>query len=67
MATQGGGVKHRLLAILAADVAGYSRLVAADDVGALQALDAAREVFRQHVAANDGRVGGDGWRLECWR
>jgi adenylate cyclase len=50
------GVKHRLLAILAADVAGYSRLVAADDVGAVQALDAAREVFRHHVAAHEGRV-----------
>jgi class 3 adenylate cyclase len=56
MTTHGAGVKHRLLAILAADVAGYSRLVAVDDVGALQALDAAREVFRHHVATHDGRV-----------
>ena len=56
MATQGAGVRHRLLAILAADVAGYSLLVTSDDVGTLQALDAAREVFRQHVAAHDGRV-----------
>jgi class 3 adenylate cyclase len=54
MVAQGVGIK--LLAILAADAAGYSRLVAADDVGALQALDVAREVFHTHVAAHDGRV-----------
>ncbi|MDM0112018.1 tetratricopeptide repeat protein [Variovorax sp. J22R133] len=49
-------IRHRLLAILAADAAGYSRLMAADDVQALTALDAARRVFVTHVAAASGRT-----------
>lgn len=48
--------RHRLIAILAADAAGYSRLMAANDVATLAALDAAREVFRVHVSASAGRV-----------
>jgi hypothetical protein len=39
-------MRHRLAAILAADAAGYARLMAADDRAALEALDAARSVFR---------------------
>jgi hypothetical protein len=35
---------HRLAAILAADVAGYSRLIGADEGGTLQALRCATEV-----------------------
>jgi adenylate cyclase len=50
------GIQQRLAAILAADVAGYSRLMARDERGTIAALDAAREVFRRHVAANQGRV-----------
>ena len=53
---QEGDVRHRLLAILAADAAGYSRLMAGDDVATLRALDAAREVFRTHIEAHEGRV-----------
>jgi class 3 adenylate cyclase/TolB-like protein len=49
-------VRHRLLAVLAADAAGYSRLMAQDDVGTLQALESARESFRCHVEAEDGRI-----------
>lgn len=49
-------VRHRLLAILAADAAGYSRLMAEDDVGTLQALESARGSFRCHVEAEDGRI-----------
>ena len=48
--------QHRLMAILAADAAGYSRLMAADDLATLAALDAAREVFRSQVRAFQGRV-----------
>ena len=48
--------RHRLIAILAADAVGYSRLMAADDVATLAALEAAREVFRVHVTASAGRV-----------
>ena len=35
--------ERRLSAILAADVVGYSRLMGADEVGTLQALNGARE------------------------
>ena len=38
------GYSHRLAAILAADAAGYSRLMAADEHATLTALDAARAV-----------------------
>ena len=51
-----GGVRHRLLAILAADAAGYSRLMSGDDLATLRSLDAAREVFRTHIEAHEGRV-----------
>ena len=42
----GSDLKQRLAAILAADVAGYSRLMAADERATVAALDAARAVFR---------------------
>jgi adenylate cyclase len=48
--------RHRLAAILAADAAGYSRVMAEDDRVALAALDAARAVFRKHIEAQGGRV-----------
>ncbi|MDF3011628.1 MAG: hypothetical protein K0S03_2424, partial [Burkholderiales bacterium] len=49
-------MKQRLAAILAADAAGYSRLMAADQRGALTALDACREVFRAQARSHQGRV-----------
>lgn len=49
-------LRSRLLAILAADAAGYSRLMALDDRATVAALDAARAVFREHIAAHGGRV-----------
>lgn len=49
-------IRHRLTAILAADAAGYSRLMAADEWAALAALDAARAVFRGEIEAHQGRV-----------
>ena len=52
----GSDLKQRLAAILAADVAGYSRLMAADERGTVAALDAARGVFRSRIEANRGRV-----------
>jgi adenylate cyclase len=48
--------KKRLVAILAADAAGYSRLMAADEGATVAALDAARAVFRSQIEANHGRV-----------
>jgi adenylate cyclase len=46
----------RLLAVLAADAVGYSRLMSLDDQGTVAALDAARAVFRIEIAAHVGRV-----------
>ena len=48
--------RHRLTAILAADAAGYSRVMGEDDRVALAALDAARAVFRRNIEAQGGRV-----------
>ena len=50
------GLRQRLAAILAADVAGYSRLMAADERATVAALEAARKVFRTQIEANQGRV-----------
>ena len=52
----GSKLKQRLAAILAADAAGYSRLMAVDEHATVAALDAARTVFRGHIEANQGRV-----------
>ena len=49
-------LKQRLCAILAADVAGYSRLMAIDERATVAALDAARDVFRTHIELSRGRV-----------
>jgi adenylate cyclase len=52
----GTALKQRLAAILAADVAGYSRLMAADERATVAALDSARAVFRTQIESNRGRV-----------
>ena len=50
-------VNRKLAAILAADVVGYSRLMAADESGTLNALKRHREtVFDPAVAAHNGRI-----------
>ena len=48
--------KQRLAAILVADVAGYTRLMAADERATVAALDKARTVIRTRVEANQGRI-----------
>ena len=50
------GITQRVAAILAADAVGYSRLMADDEGATIDALDAARAVFRTNVEANRGRV-----------
>ena len=51
--------RRRLAAIVAADVVGYSRLLAADEAGTLAAMKAHRgELWLPEVAARDGRVFG---------
>lgn len=52
----GSELKQRLAAIFAADVAGYSRLMAADERATVAALDAARSVFKSRIEFNHGRV-----------
>ncbi len=55
-ALAGSGMCQRLAAILAADAAGYSRLMAGDDRATVAALDTARAVFRTQIEAQRGRV-----------
>jgi adenylate cyclase len=52
----GNELRQRLAAILAADVAAYSRLMAANERATVAALDAARGVFRTQIEFNRGRV-----------
>jgi class 3 adenylate cyclase len=52
----GERVERRLVAILAADVAGYSRLMGADEVGTAQALREHRVVTDALVAKHRGRL-----------
>jgi adenylate cyclase len=52
----GANIRQRLAAILAADAAGYSRLMALDERATLASLDSARETFRSQIEANRGRV-----------
>ena len=63
-----GRVERRLAAILAADVAGYSRLMGADEEGTLAALRAhQRELLDPKIAEFRGRIvktTGDGLLLE---
>ncbi len=49
-------LRQRLAAILAADVAGYSRLLSVDERATVPALDAARAVFRNQIESSRGRV-----------
>ncbi len=49
-------LKQRLAAILAADVAGYSRLMSRDERATIAALDTARGVFKYQIEAHQGRV-----------
>ena len=64
----GERVERRLAAILAADVAGYSRLMGADEEGTLAALKAIRrELIDPKIAEHRGRIvktTGDGLLVE---
>jgi adenylate cyclase len=58
-----GTIVRKLTTILAADVEGYSRLMAADEVSTLQALRDGRAVFDRLIARHGGRIvntAGDG-------
>ena len=63
----GGRVERRLAAVLAADVAGYSRLMGLDEVGTARTLREHRKVTDALVAKHGGRLvktTGDGVLLE---
>jgi adenylate cyclase len=63
----GTRVERRLAAVLAADVAGYSRLMGADEVGTLEALKAHRREVDSAIASHRGRIvktTGDGILVE---
>lgn len=47
---------RRLTTILAADVVGYSRMMAEDEEATLQTLQVYRKVFESFVAKHDGRI-----------
>ena len=50
-------INRKLAAILAADVVGYSRLMASDEAGTLAALKRHRQtIFEPAVAAHQGRI-----------
>ena len=56
LAVPGTPLKRKIAAILAADVAGYSRLVAEDEERTLRDLAAARDVFDGMVGRAGGRI-----------
>ncbi len=62
------GIQRRLAAILAADVAGYSRLMGEDETGTLSALRHLRtKIFAPTVDQHHGSIVknmGDGWLVE---
>jgi adenylate cyclase len=47
---------HRLLAIIAADAVGYSRLMGSDSHATLLELDSSRDLFRQQAVIHGGRI-----------
>lgn len=62
-----GGAERRLAAIVAVDVAGYSRLMGADEQGTLATLKAHRDAMTPLVRGHGGRLvgqAGDGLLLE---
>jgi len=56
VAGSASGDKQRLVALLAADVAGYARLMTEDERRTVASLDVSRNVFRVQIEALQGRV-----------
>src|SRR5512132_1796719 len=48
--------KHRLAAIMATDVVGYSKLMQSDEAAALAALSAIRNATQDHIERHQGRI-----------
>ena len=49
-------VQRRLVAVFAADVEGYSRLMGADEVGTLKGLTERRAILDKAIADHRGRI-----------
>jgi adenylate cyclase len=56
MATPNQRVERKLAAIVAADVAGYARLVGSDEVGTLRLFTAHREILDGLIVEHGGRI-----------
>ena len=54
--TKTGDTERRLIAIFAADVEGYSRLMGADEVGTLRDLTQRRDILDSLIASHRGRI-----------
>jgi adenylate cyclase len=54
--TKTGDTERRLVAIFAADVEGYSRLMGADEVGTLRDLTQRRDILDALIASRHGRI-----------
>jgi adenylate cyclase len=52
----GSHQERRLVAIFAADVAGYSKLMRADEQGTLRALQSNREIIDNLISEHRGRI-----------
>src|SRR5262249_46383536 len=62
-------VSRRLVAVFAADVEGYSRLMGADEVGTLKGLTERRAILDRLIGENRGRIAntaGDSVLAEFW-
>ena len=53
---RGPFMKRKIAAIMAADIAGYSKLVAEDEEDTLRRLESYRAVFQDFVARFSGRI-----------
>src|SRR3974390_2440500 len=49
-------ISRKLVAVFAADVEGYSRLMGADEVGTLKGLTARRAILDKAIAGHRGRI-----------
>src|SRR5262245_33756461 len=53
---QDAKLDHRLAAIMATDVVGYSRLIQSDEAGTLAALSVIRAAIEDQITQNRGRI-----------
>ena len=56
MTAEHGRHKRKLVAVLAADAAGYSRLMNADEAATFRLLTADRDIAARLIAQHDGRI-----------